>query len=119
LRLDGKVDDASFDEQLDRLQREIGEARLRLGEAQTEELDVEATLDFADYALRNAARLWQGFDVDQRIRFQTLLFPAGLPFDGEGFGTTEISPVFKMLEAATDVTGSWASPAGFEPSLRT
>jgi len=116
LRLDEKLDEASFDEQLERYQEQIGDVRLQLAEAQGEELDAEATLDFADYALRNAARLWSGFDVNQRLRFQRLLFPAGLPFDGEGFGTTEISPVFKMLEPATDVAGSMASPAGFEPS---
>ena len=110
LRLDGKVDEASFDEQLERLQDQIGELRLQLAEAQAEELDIESTLDFAEYALRNAARMWQGFDVEQRMRFQRLLFPDGLTFDGKGFGTGTISPVFKVLEPSTNVKGSMASP---------
>ena len=116
LRLDGKLDEASFDEQLERLQDQIGELRLQLAEAQAEELDVEAMLDFAEYALRNAARLWQGFDVHQRMRFQRLLFPEGLTFDGDVFGTAKISPVFKLLEPSTSVKGSMASLRGFEPS---
>ena len=54
--------------------------------------------------------MWQRFDVEQRMRFQRLLFPDGLMFDGEGFGTGTISPVFKLLEPSTNVKGSMASP---------
>jgi site-specific DNA recombinase len=113
--LDDRLDDATYQEQHDRLQIAIGDARLRLTEAQEGEGDVEGVLDYAEYALRNAARLWEGFEAEQRIAFQHLLFPDGLPFDGETFGTTEISPVFKMLEPATGAGSGLASPAGFEP----
>ena len=41
---------------------------------------------------------------------QMLLFPDGLTFDGKGFGTGTISPVFKVLEPSTNVKGSMASP---------
>ena len=115
--LDDRVPEGTYQEQLDRLTVLIGDTRLKLADAQAEELDVEGVLDFAEHALRNAARLWQGFEVRQRIRFQALLFPNGLPFDGEKFGTTKISPVFQMLEPATNAPGSLASPGGFEPPL--
>jgi DNA invertase Pin-like site-specific DNA recombinase len=113
--LDNRIDDATYQEQHDRHQIAIGEARLRLADAQEDELDVEGVLDYAEYALRNAARLWEGFKAEQRVAFQHLLFPNGLPFDGEKFGTTEISPVFKMLEPATRAGSGLASLAGFEP----
>ena len=54
----------------------------RLAEAQ----ELESVLDFAEYALWNAARMRQGF------------------------GTATISPVFNLLEPSTSVKGSMASP---------
>ena len=53
----------------------------------------------------------------QKRRFQSLIFPDGITFDGERFGTTETASIFKKLEPATDVTGSMASPRRFELRL--
>jgi hypothetical protein len=44
----------------------------------SEELDIEAVLDFAERVSLKAPRLWLEADLNQRQRFQALLFPEGL-----------------------------------------
>ena len=92
-------------------------AKLRLRDAELDDLDVEAVLAFAERLLTNMSRSWNHMNPEQKRRFQSLLFPKGITFDGERFGTAETSTLFRMLEPATDVTGSLASPGGFEPPL--
>jgi hypothetical protein len=45
-----------------------------------DELDVEAVLQFAEHVLLNAARLWTEFSLEQKQRFQKVLFPQGVRF---------------------------------------
>lgn len=115
LLVDGKVDDETYREQVHRIDAQIGELRLELDKAQSKELDIEGLLGFAEHALQNAARMWQGFNLEQRQRFQAVLFPDGLTFDGEKVGTTTISPVFKLLQPNSESDNRLASPTGFEP----
>jgi hypothetical protein len=41
----------------------------------SEELDVEAVLAFAERVSLNASRMWLEANLEQRQRFQSLLFP--------------------------------------------
>ena len=50
-----------------------------------DELDIEAVLNFATHAIADASRFWSVATLDQRQRFQKILFPKGLRFDGEQF----------------------------------
>ena len=53
--------------------------RLELSDARIEELDVEGILGFAEQVLRDAARMWTQFDLDQKRQFQRVLFPDSVP----------------------------------------
>ena len=63
-----------------------------------QELDVEATLSFAEYRMMAAAETWTEAAPGQKRRLQDALFPEGLVFDGEELGTALTFPVFDEIE---------------------
>ena len=50
--------------------------------------------------------------LDQKQRLQTVFFPEGLRFDGEGFGTAATCLAFKQLGPGETVKDGMASPRG-------
>ncbi|HAF13222.1 MAG TPA: hypothetical protein DHU55_12105 [Blastocatellia bacterium] len=60
-------------------------AELELHEARIEELDIEAVTNFATSAIDD--RLWVEASLDQKQRFQRVLFPKYFTFNGESYGT--------------------------------
>ena len=48
---------------------------------------MEGALAFSEHLMMNAARLWLEASLEQKQRLQEVLFPNGLWFDGERFGT--------------------------------
>lgn len=72
------IDQSTYKEQLDRLSEAMALAEIDQHDQRTEELDIEAVLDFAERVSLNAPRLWLEADLNQRQRFQSLLFPGGL-----------------------------------------
>jgi hypothetical protein len=65
--------------------------------------------------LTNAARLWVEIDLDEKQRLQQVLFPEGLQFDGEKFGTGVTCLAFKKIPGSGEPGSGMASPTGFEP----
>ena len=80
-------------------------------------LDLEGVLIFAEKIVTGPARLWLESSVDQRQRLQLTFFPSGLAFDGEGFGTPASSSFFSTLSSISGSESLLASPTGFEPVL--
>jgi hypothetical protein len=71
---------------------------MELAAAAEEQIDVEGVVSFAEHLLTNAARLWIELGLDQKQQLQQVLFPEGLRFDGEQFGTAVTCLAFKQLE---------------------
>jgi hypothetical protein len=90
-------------------------AELEIYDTKLEELDIEAALNFAISALRNAARFWTQCSSDQKQRFQRVLFPDGLIFDGEGYRTASTCLAFSYLREISCEEVSLASRTGVEP----
>ena len=51
-----------------------------------EEFDVETVVNFALETIRNASQFWIHGSLEQKRRFQQVIFPEGLVFDGKEFG---------------------------------
>ena len=111
------IDQKTYDEQRDRLREEITVAELALHESTLEELDVDGILGFAETLLQNAANLWKHSEPAQRQRLQRAIFPEGIVFDGERFGTAVTCLAFCQLHQSDSCTAGVASPAGFEPAF--
>jgi site-specific DNA recombinase len=69
--------------------KDVSEIIEQLGEIKTYSTEHEDVIQFGLSALSNVGSVWlQVKDVYVKDRFQKWLFPAGLEFDGEKFGTT-------------------------------
>ena len=75
----------------------------------------EGVLGFAEHVLTNAARLWAELGIDGKQDLQQALFPQGLSFDGQDFGTAVTSLAFKHFEALRPTGTDVASPRGVLP----
>jgi hypothetical protein len=93
----------------------IGLVQIEIHDATLEELDIEAAVNYATHALRNAGRFWTQCSADQKQNFQRVLFPKGLVFDGGGFRTATTCIAFSYLRDISDENSSLASRTGVEP----
>jgi hypothetical protein len=109
------IDHPTYERQRDKLTEDTALAEMAVHEARIDELDIEGVLAFAEHLLLNSARLWSEASLDQKQRLQHVFFPAGVTFGADGFGTTETSLMFKMLDAIAGSKDDEASPTGFEP----
>jgi len=109
------IDKPTYKEQLDLLNEEIALAELEIHETRIDEMDLEAALNFATNALSNAAQFWIQCSPEQKQRFQRVLFPNGLVFEGESYRTAETCLAFSYLQAISSGDPSLASRTGIEP----
>ena len=111
------IDQDTYKQQLDKLNEATALAEIDQHDHRTEELDIEAVLDFAERVSLNAARLWLEANLTQRQRFQALLFPGGLQVE-KGEIRTPVTPSFyEELRSFTPPPEVLVSPTGFEPVL--
>jgi hypothetical protein len=106
---EGPIDKLTYQEQLDLLNEEITLAELEIYDSKLEELDLEAALNFATSALSNVAAFWIQCSTDQKQRFQKVLFPNGLIFNGETYRTAETCLAFSYLKGISEGDSSLAS----------
>jgi len=117
LRLDGDMDQITYKQQDERPSNELEAAQVELRQAESQFLDLEGVLAFAEKIVTSPARLWLESSVDQRQRLQMTFFPSGLSFDGEAFGTPVNHSFLSMLSMNSGDQSLMASPTGFEPVL--
>ena len=99
------ISQETFQEQLGRLETEIGSLRLDADD-HGDEFEIKAVLQFAQSMFTNPVEFWQTASLDQRQRFQRVLCPEGIAVTGDGIvGTPVTSPIFNLLQTvATDKT---------------
>lgn len=107
----------TYNKHRDKLNEEIALAEIEAHDAKLEAFDMEGVLNFAQHLILNASRLWVEMSLDQKQRFQKVLFPQGVTFLNGEFGTAETCIFFKRLQESTAPESEVASPTGFEPVL--
>lgn len=114
---DQVISNEEFTRQRDKLNEEIALIRLEIHEATLEEYDVESVLAFAEQVLLDAPRLWMEYDLDQKQRFQQLVFPRGLTHDGDSCRIAVTCGLYSYLRKIETQKDDLASPTGIEPVL--
>ncbi|MBG52189.1 MAG: hypothetical protein CML99_07195 [Rhodobiaceae bacterium] len=96
----GVYSNEEFLEQKDVINRRLSRLPVAKGSRTSDKsFDIEAALDHFFDLMRDAAATWQRMDFSEKLRFQKLLFGNGnVPFDGETFGTADLSPIFALSE---------------------
>ena len=107
-----RIDRDSYERRRDSLRSDIAFAEMEFGDAKIEELDVEGVLAYAEGVLTNASQLWLNATLDQKQRLQSVVFPEGLSFDGDEFGTAVTCLAFRSLGEDRQPESSVASPTG-------
>jgi hypothetical protein len=112
---DGNIDPAAYERGSQRLDAEIADVEGSVREAMPETDGVEEVLAFAADVLPRSAEFWRVLPADQKVRFQDVIFPDGVVFDGQKFGTATMCYGFRHLPVTADGKTEVASPTGFEP----
>ena len=115
LMIKGVFDEETYRKRSDEFKAEIMSKKIELGDARIELNDVEACVSYCTFLLGNIANIWANAPLDLRQRFQLMMFPEAVAFDGEFFRTTAISPVIKEIEAVVSKKYEMASPCGTNP----
>ncbi len=93
----GAIDRPTYEAQLDKLNEQLALARLRAVDAEVEQIDAEGILGFAEHLAANASRLWVEFNLRQKQRFQTFIFPDGAKYAHGGFLNPRTSLLFNEI----------------------
>ncbi len=110
------INEETYREQMEELEERLTLTDIELQDAKTEELDVEALLQFAHAVLQDAERLWVESPLEHRQRLQEVMFPEGLSYTEDGeFGTAVTCFAFNVLPEDWREIEMVASPTGFEP----
>lgn len=104
----------TYQEQTAKLELEITLKELEVGESHPEDLDLEGILNYAEFVISNPKKLWQDSPLDQKQRLQKVLFPKGLRFGNEGFGTSETAPIYRFLGSFDTQKETLVAPRGIE-----
>ena len=113
----GVYDDLEFMDQKNYLNARIREKKSLLEEKEIEELNMESALNYCFEFVRDSAQTWaylEKYPV-HRARFQKMIFPADISFDGEKFGTTELALVYRLKEVYDADSSNLVIPRGIEP----
>jgi site-specific DNA recombinase len=110
------IDEATYVDQRDRLREAITLVKMDLGEAEIDELDVRGTLDYAEHVFLHSSALWTVGTPIGRWHLQWALFPNGLAWDGERFGTAVTSFAFYGLALPESQDSGLVDQAGIEPA---
>ncbi len=120
----GVYSDEDLLEQKQIISDRIKQKNLLIKHKQTEEFNMEEVLEYSFNFVKNTARIWEESEHEVRLRLQKNVFAAKLEFDGEKFGTTQLSSVYRLNKevSQTKKTSSQkstllAAPRGIEPRL--
>jgi DNA invertase Pin-like site-specific DNA recombinase len=96
--LKGVISDSVLKEQLDSIEKKELENQATLVMLGNTTGSPEEAVEFAEEYLRKPSSIWKNGDINIQTKLQWFQFPSGITFDGEKFGTKEISSVFKAKE---------------------
>lgn len=104
-------------EELERINRAIEDLTISKGEASGEEFDVGTAADKWARALRKPDQFWLNLkEVEQKVKFQSLIFPEGITYQNPGFGTSKMGLLFALLPEPGVENSKLVHPEGVGPS---
>ncbi len=102
---DGDITTNEKQELSDSLDRQKLEKASELRELEQQQGLRESDIEFAIKVMDNVDEQWAESDLDVQIKFQNMLFPEGLVYDSTSgrFGTTQISPLYRLIANKKDL----------------
>lgn len=94
-----KYSDTEFAEQKEIVNQSIYHKRQLIQDNHLEEFDMEEALSYCFKFVRETSKNWIKYkkeNYERLMRFQNQIFPEKITFNGEKFGTTALSIIYKM-----------------------
>jgi site-specific DNA recombinase len=85
------IDAVTYQEMRTKLSEDLTLAEMELREAQTEEIEIETVLNYAEMVLTNASNLWKAAPSEQKQRLQQVLFPEGVTYSEGKYRTAQLA----------------------------
>lgn len=96
--LDGAIDDEMMREQVERIGVRTAELRLTRSDIMEGELEKEIVVDTAIGFISDAGSFWRNANIDNKQRFQRMIFPEGISYKfANGFGTAVMGACYEEL----------------------
>jgi site-specific DNA recombinase len=111
------IDAATYQEMHAKLAEELTLAEMELRDAQAEEIEIEAVLDFAQAVLLNASNLWKAAPSEQKQRLQQVLFPDGVTYSGGNYRTGVTCLLFSGMQTHEVKKEGLVALPGIEPGF--
>ncbi len=93
----------------------IYQKRLLIQDKWEEELNMEEALTHCFNFVRKTAKTWVKSESQVRLQFQNLIFGKNIEFDGERFGTPELSLIYKFNQEYHQEESKLVARRGIEP----
>jgi site-specific DNA recombinase len=75
----------------------IADLRERLAFAESDVLDIDSAIEYLTHLLWNTSVIWQTSDLQGKKRIQGRIFPNGLSYSKNGFGTPVTHSIYSLL----------------------
>jgi len=109
LLIEHAVDDETYKQKSEELRNELRDKRLELTENEMELNDVNSCMNYCKFFLSNIANLWASAELNLKQRFQTLIFPEGIYYNSQNFGTAKTALIFRHLQKIRSDESSMAA----------
>ena len=94
----GLINDDDAAPLLEKLKLDEMTYNLELSESNIDKHEAETVINFTASFLTDVGELWARLDPDRKIKLQQAIFPDGVIYKDGYFGTTKISPSFKLIQ---------------------
>jgi site-specific DNA recombinase len=117
LHRSGTYSDGEFVEQKDYINQLLQQKKQLSEEKRIEEFNMETALSYCFEFVRDSGDTWNSFneEPDYRLRFQKMIFPEKVTFDGKKFDTTKMSIVYELNQTTGTDLQNLVRPPGLEP----
>ena len=115
-----KYSDDEFLEQKDLINKKVYQKQKLLEDNHIEEFNMEEALDHCFHFVKETSKNWIRFKNTNylfAVRFQKQIFPEKITFNGEKFGNTKLSLVYKINEQSGANKSKVVTLPGIEPGL--
>ena len=112
------ITEEEFLAQKEPLNESIIVERIALNESRIEEWDMEAAVSYAVQFMRDLPRQWTDHTLENKQRFQQVVFPAGVIYDkNNGCRTSKIGYIYELLQESDARNFDLVTLSGFEPEF--
>src|SRR3989338_2333560 len=97
-------DDEDFITQMNELRGKVKALEVLRSDVEDNQDKFEEVLTIAFDALKDPLKSWESLGIGEKVRFEHLLYPQGIEYDGQSCRTAEISLLMHLFEVASAET---------------